>query len=68
MLILKKGHFLLVLSIFKFGWYMLDMDLVQLQLISYKKCLECTLVQWRAKVAVGTFFMKSPVSPVATKF
>ena len=40
----------------------------QLQLISYKRYVECTLVQWRlsinpwAQVAVGTFFMKSPVS------
>ena len=41
--------------------------LLQLQLISYKRYLECTLVQWRlylslsAQVAKSTFFMKSPV-------
>ena len=41
---------------------------VLLQLISYKRYLECTLVQWRLsifplrqQVAEGTFFMKSPV-------
>ena len=42
---------------------------ILVQLISYKMYLECTLVQWRlpiylslrAEVAVGTFFMKSPV-------
>ena len=37
-----------------------------LQLISYKRYLECTLIQWtlsfglREQVAVGTFFIKSP--------
>ena len=39
------------------------------QMISYKWYLECTLIQWRlyisipisAQVAVGTFFMKSPI-------
>ena len=43
--------------------------LQEIQLISYKRYLECTLVQWRlsiylslrAQVAVGTFFMISPV-------
>ena len=41
----------------------------EVQLILYKRYLECTLVQWRlsifsrghVQVAVGTFFMKSPV-------
>ena len=40
----------------------------KLQLISYKRYLECTLIQWRlsiypwcTQVAAGTFFMKSPV-------
>ena len=41
----------------------------ELQLISYERYLECTLVQWRLSIyprghigsCVGTFFMKSPV-------
>ena len=40
-----------------------------IQIISYKRYLKCTLVQWRlsiyplcTQVAVGTFFMKSPIS------
>ena len=43
---------------------------IYIQLISYKRYLECTLVQWRlnlslrAQVAVGTFLMKSPVCTI----
>ena len=42
--------------------------LFNVQVISYKRFLECTLIQWRlsiypycTQVADGTFFMKSPV-------
>ena len=47
-----------------------SLNLFKLQLISYKRYLEYTLVQWRlstsinplcTQVAEGTFFMKSPV-------
>ena len=41
---------------------------IEIQLISYIRYLECTLIQWRlsiypycTQVAEGTFFMKSPV-------
>ena len=52
-----------------FGYFFI-FNIFNIQLISYKRYLECTLFQWRlsiypislsAQVAVGTFFMKSPV-------
>ena len=52
-------------------FFFFDLEYIKhlIQLISYKRYLECTLIQWIlsiypqcTQVAEGTFFMKSPVA------